>query len=85
MYINDLCDVIELCGTSMYADDTAIFNFRTDIDDVRLGLQPDMQNVEFWMRQNKLSLNVKKTKTMMVGSRQRLRNIPNMSVSLNGE
>ncbi len=24
IYINDLCDVVELCGTSMYADDMAV-------------------------------------------------------------
>ena len=69
----------------MYADDTTIFYFGTDVDDVRLGLQHDMQTVEYWMRQNHLSLNVKNTKMMLIGSRQRLRNIPNINVSLNGE
>ena len=28
IYINDLCDVVELCGTSMYADDMAILFWR---------------------------------------------------------
>ncbi len=69
----------------MYADDTAIFYFGRDIDDVRLGLQHDMQSVEYWMKQNHLSLNVKKTKVMLLGSRLRLRNVPDVSVSLNGE
>ncbi len=85
IYINDLCDYVELCGTSMYADDTAIFFFGANLDEVRLGIQRDMQSVEYWMRQNHLSLNVKKTKMMLIGSRQRLRQVPNLSVSLNGQ
>ena len=79
------CDYVELCGTSMYADDTAIFYFGVDVDDVRLGLQHDMQTVEYWMRQNHLSLNVKKTKMMLIGSRQWLRHIPDVGISLNNE
>ena len=53
----------------MYADDTAIFYFGQDVDEVRLSLQHDMQSIEYWMRQNCLSLNVRKTK-LMVGSKQ---------------
>ncbi len=68
IHINDLCDTIELCGTSMYANDTAIFYFSNDIDDEHLGLQHDMQSVSFCMLHNGLSLNVKKTKLMMVGN-----------------
>ena len=37
------------------------------------------------MLQNRLSLNVKKTKMMLVGSRHCLRNTPSFSISLNGE
>ena len=37
------------------------------------------------MKQNRLSLNVSKTKFMMLGSKQRLKNVHNMSISLNGE
>ncbi len=43
-----------------------------------------MQTVEFWMTSNRLSLNVKKTKMMLIGRRQRLRGLPD-SVSLNRE
>ena len=85
VYINDLCNVLELCGTSMYADDTAVFYFGEDSDEVRLSLQHDMQSISHWMYQNRLSLNVKKTKMMIIGSRQRLRMIPPFTVSLNNE
>ena len=85
IYINDLCDVVELCGTSMYADDTAVFYFGNDVEEVQLSLQHDLQSISYWMYQNRLSLNVKKTKMMIVGSCQKLRNIDVFNVSLNGE
>ncbi len=60
VYMNDLCDVIALCGTSMYVGETVIFFFGGDIDEVRLSLQHDMQSVVYWMHQNQSILNVKK-------------------------
>ncbi len=85
IYINDLCDVVELCGTSMYADDTAVFYFGDDTDEVRLSLQHDLQSISYWMYQNRLSLNVKKTKMMITGSRTKLKRVIPFDVSLNGE
>ena len=55
------------------------------LEDVRLCLQHDMQSISYWMQNNRLSLNVKKTKLMMVGSRQRLRNSVPFTISLNCE
>ena len=85
VFINDLCQTIELCGTSMYADDTAIFYLCKDLDELKVSIQFDLQSVAHWMRENRLSLNVGKTKFMMVGSRNRLSMVPEISVSLNGE
>ena len=61
-YINDLCNIVELCETSMYADDIAIFYFGNDIDEIHLSIQHDMQSITYWMFQNSLSSNVRKTK-----------------------
>ena len=36
LFINDLCDSVELCGTSMYADDTAIFYMSTSMEELQL-------------------------------------------------
>ncbi len=44
----------------MYADDTAVFYFGDDLQDVQLSMQHDLQLISFWMHQNRLSLNVKK-------------------------
>ena len=85
IFINDLNNTVELCGTSMYADDTAVFYFAKEVDELVVSLQYDMQSISYWMNQNRLSLNVSKTKLMLIGSKQRLNRIGNISVSLNGE
>ena len=85
IFINDLPNMIELCGVSLYTDDTAIFYFSDDIDDVRLSIQHDLQSVSVWMKENRLSLNIKKTKFMQLGSKRHLNSVPTISVSLNGE
>ena len=85
IFINDLNTSIELCGTSMYADDTAVFYFAKDVDDLVLSIQYDMQSISYWMRQNRLSLNVSKTKFMLVGSKQRINQAGNVNISLDGE
>ena len=37
------------------------------------------------MRQNRLSVDISKTKVMLLGSKQRLKNVQKMSISLNRE
>ncbi len=68
VFINDLCDSIELCGTSMYADDTAIFYLADCEDELQVSLQFDLQMVAYWMHENRLNLNTGKTKFMILGS-----------------
>ncbi len=85
IFINNLCDCVELCGTSMYADDTAIFHMSADIDDLKVSMQCDLQSISHCMLQNRLSLNLSQTKLMMPSSKQRLTKVPEISLSLNGE
>jgi len=41
-------------------------------DNVQLHLNQDLENVQNWLTANKLTLNMTKTKFMLLGSRQRL-------------
>ena len=57
----------------MNANDTT-FSFSTkNIDDLVATINNDLTSLEEWPRGNKLSLNVVKTQTMMIGSKQKLR------------
>ena len=62
-----------------------MFYFARDVEELALSIQYDMQSISYWMRQNRLSLNVSKTKDMILGSKHRLKNVRPMSISLNGE
>lgn len=56
----------------MYADDTHLTYAGDCVDNLQLYLNLDLENVHNWLRANKLTLNVTKTKFMIIGSRQRV-------------
>ena len=64
VYINDLPDVLKSSKALMYADDTVIYNAGERRKTVRKSLQADLSEVQKWCTNNKMSLNVKKTKIM---------------------
>ena len=69
IYINDLCNTIEFCSTYLYADDTVLVANALTIADAHVRLQHDLDNVANWCKGNKLSINIKKNKSMIVGTR----------------
>ncbi len=50
---------------SLYADDTAIYYQANDPVEIGVMLQEDLELIHNWMKVNKLSLNVSKTKSML--------------------
>ena len=69
MYINDLCNSVEHAKTFLYADDTVLITNAIDIYTAHLNLQTDLDNIANWCKGNKLCINIKKTKGMIMGSR----------------
>ena len=57
----------------MYADDTSLTLFAYDPATLEEKLNKDLDEVQKWLKSNKLTLNVKKTKYMIIGSHYRLR------------
>ena len=74
IYINDLSDVISNTSMYLYADYTVLLSINKDIHDCYTNIQSDLAHINLWCRRNKLSLNIKKTKCMLFGSRVRLKN-----------
>ena len=77
IYINDLPFSLQKCHVSMYADDTAIFLSSKSIDDLQNDLNLDLLNLQDWLHANKLSLNVVKTQSLIIGSGPSIRMIEN--------
>ena len=56
----------------MYADDTTFYIAGKNIQEINDKLRDDMASIETWCERNKMVINASKTKTMIIGSRQRL-------------
>ena len=65
IYINDLKGYLNECKVSLYADDTAMYAASSSYIDMILSLRIDMAVVSEWLKLNKLTLNVNKTKLMI--------------------
>ena len=56
----------------MFADDTNVSLASSTLFELENVLNQELQNLNIWLRVNKLSLNIAKTEFMIIGSRQRL-------------
>ena len=70
-YINDLPACSNELEFILFADDTSIFFEHSDLDVLTSHLNDQLNNVSTWLKANKLSINVKKTKLMIFRPRQK--------------
>ena len=75
IFINDLGPALKFLKYKLYADNTVLCSKLSDENDIarKNNIQKDQDNVYMWCEQNAMQMNVKKTKTMMFGSRQKVR------------
>ena len=82
IYINDLPLAITNSNTSMYADDTSICYHSHDITQLNEAINRDLYSLEKWLEGNKLSLNVVKTRAMLISTKQKYKALQNQSQDL---
>ena len=82
IFVNDMPYVLKNTGMGIYADDTTMYASSKSIEHVNMMLQQELNLVSEWIIENKLKLNVKKTKCMVVGSNYALRTDKTLSLSL---
>ena len=68
----------------MYADDTVIYVSGSSVEMIKDHLQEDIYCVEQWMYENQLLFNQDKTKCMLFGTRQKLANVMDFELNLQG-
>ena len=68
IYINDLPFALRRTKVTMYADDTSISYSSKSVSDLCNAINSDLQNLSSWLQGNKLSLNVAKTQSMILGT-----------------
>ena len=66
MFINDLPQSIAPVASALFADDTTIFTIGTSVEDIAAKLNSTMSRISSWMSKNGLTLNITKTKTMLI-------------------
>ena len=77
IYINDLPLVLDNAKATMYADDTSISYSSKSVEAINSAINDDLSNLKLWLQTNMLSLNVTKTRAMLIGSWPKLQNICN--------
>jgi len=84
IFVNDMPYVLKNAGMGIYADDTTMYVSSESIEQVNEVLQLELKLVSEWILENKLKLNVLKTKCMVIGSKYSLRTDQRLSLSLKG-
>ena len=85
LYINDLYTFLTDCTVSLYADDTALYTSAKTQIEIKLTLQIELTVVCEWLKANKLTLNAKKTKYVIFGTKQTLTTKPDLNLKVGND
>ena len=75
VYVTDIENELDNCGVKLYADDTVIYQSGVSSTEAADKLQHSLNLFTEWSSVNALTINVKKTKLMSFGSRNRVKKI----------
>ena len=82
LYINDIYRSSEKLSFILFADDTTVFLQNTNLAQVLTDISYEFSQVSEWLRSNRLSLNILKTKLIIFDNK--ISDTSNVSVSLDG-
>ena len=69
LYINDLPFALKCSKVTVYEDDISLVYSANDVKDITSTMNTELENRSAWLHGNELSLNVAKTKSMLIGTR----------------
>jgi hypothetical protein len=61
LYVNDLQKALKQATSYLFADDASIYYSHSDIKQLEATLNSELQNLDIWMKSNKLSVNISKS------------------------
>ena len=86
IYINDLPLVIKSATPSISADDTGLMAASKSFPHLKNLIEEDIESLVTWLANNKLTLNVLKTESLIIGSEARLSKLEDdLYISVEGE
>ena len=69
-----MVDIVQICELNLYPDDMEMHCSNANLASAEHDLQRDIQSVNSWLCVNLLTLRIKKSYVMLIGSHQKLRN-----------
>jgi hypothetical protein len=83
IYVNDMPAATN-CELLLYADDSALLVSDTNVDNIQNTLGKELESVSSWLVDNKLSLHLGKTESILFGSKRKLNKHSSLKVVCNG-
>ena len=81
IYVNDMSSIS--CDLYLYADDSALLTSGKDVCEIQKTLETNLSNASQWLIDNKLSLHLGKTESVIYGSKQKIGRTRDMDIKIN--
>ena len=85
VFINDLQQALSNCRVKLYADDSVLYHSGVNVAETAQLLQTSLREFGHWCRVNKLTINAKKSKLMVFGTRSKVKKAKNVKIYINGD
>ena len=82
IYINDLPKVLRNTTVTLFADDTALYCSSQSARDLQTMLNQDLDRLAQWLYEHKLTLNVSKSKFMLIGGPRKLNTLQELTLTI---
>lgn len=83
IYINDIVEVVgDNCEIRLFADDAIIYTTGYSCVEINNKLHKQMEKIDEWVKRNRLSVNVEKTKVMLIRGVRKKVNEENIKIKL---
>ena len=83
IYVNDMRAAVS-CKLLLYADDSALLTSGKDVSEIEGVLSRELESPSEWLEENRLSLHLGKTQSILFGSKKRLQTSNKLHVVCNG-
>ena len=81
LYVNDMASAVR-CKLLLYADDSALIASGKKVADIESTLSSELEYVSNWLIDNKLSLHLGKTQSILFGTKRRLSTGPGVKLNV---
>ena len=72
LFINDMPYLLTKVKVNVYADHTSLTHSDVKLDDITQMINSELEKPKEWLQGNKLSLNIDKTTSMIIGTKRKL-------------